>query len=190
MNYQEREGKKTFLKSGRKGLLWVTKDVGVDEVLVTWEVRASDVYEAGDHAGSLGAVRKYEASLPGCGWFQVSLLFSSLPPPTFSFLLTFTLGDDTWSDCDLTLKSRVTCSLSYVANTQKLSSDWQSICYLLNLLACVILANAFVPKKSPLSGSCCSVCWYFSPGDIREEKNRTVSLCIYGFDNILSLGLL
>lgn len=128
--------------------------------------------------------------LPGCGWFQVSLLFSSLPPPTFSFLLTFTLGDDTWSDCDLTLKSCVTCSLSYVANTQKLSSDWQSICYLLNLLVCVILANAFVPKKSPLSGSCCSVCWYFSLGDIREEKNRTVSLGIHGFDNILSRGLL
>lgn len=61
MNYQEREGKKTFPQSGWKGLSRVTKDAGVGEVLVTCEVRASDVYEAGDYAGSLGTVRKYGA---------------------------------------------------------------------------------------------------------------------------------
>lgn len=189
MNYQVREGKKTFPSQVGSDFheLWV------NEVLAACEVGASEATKKvmTQVPRALSGNRKRD--LPGCGWFigtRVSLLFPSLPPPTFSFPLTFTLEDDRWSDCDLTLKSCGTRSLSYVAHTRKLSSDWQSVCYLLNLSACVILANAFAPKKSPLSGSGCSGCWYFSPGVIRQEKNETVSLGLHGFDNILSWGLL
>ena len=66
----------------------------------------------------------------------------------------------------------MTCNLSFIANTQKLSADWQSSHCLLNLSACVILSNAFAPKKSPLSDSCCSLCCYFSPGVRGEGKKE------------------
>lgn len=78
------------------------------------------------------------------------LLLSALCLHThLSLSLTFTLEDDTgylWpvSDHDMT------CNLSFTANTQKLSADWQSSHCLLNLSACVILSNAFFQKVTPL----------------------------------------
>ena len=135
--------------------------------------------QADNYTGSLDTVRKHEARP---AWMWLTCLHTGLltfPPSasissggTFSFLLTFTLEDDTWSNRDLSLKCCVTHSLSYIANTQKLSADCDSIHYLQNPSACVILSNAFAPKKSPLSDSHCSVCCYFSLGVRREEKNE------------------
>lgn len=82
------------------------------------------------------------------------------------------LEDDTRGRHDLSLKHCVTDNLSYIADAQKLSADWQSSHCLLSLSACVILSNAFALKKSPLSDSHCSVCCYFSPGVRREEMNE------------------
>ena len=97
---------------------------------------------------------------------------SSLSASThLSFLLTFTLEDDTQSTCDLSLKCCVTHGLSYIATPRKLSSDWQSIHSSPNLSACVILSNAFAPKQSPLWQSLLCLL-EFLLGVRRQEKNE------------------
>lgn len=125
--------------------------------------------------------------LPGCVWFvctRVCLLFPSLSPPTFSFLLTFTLEDDTERNRDLSLKYCVTCNLSCIANTQKLSADWQSIHYLLNLSACVIFVKPLLQKSHPsLTLAAVSAAIFLQ--ELEERKRmKSISLGISGFDNI------
>lgn len=162
------------------------------------------------HAGSMwgGSLRclwsRWLHRFPGlcqqtgseAGWMcwmcpHTGLLALPLPPPlTFSFLLTFTLEDDTWGSRDLSLKSCMTWDPSHIMNTRKLSADWQRSHYLLNLSACVILSNAFALKKSPFSDSHCPVYCYFSPGVRREEGNETISLGISSFNNISLTTLL
>lgn len=153
INYPRREEKKTLTKSSKKWLSQVTKDLRVNEVLLTREVRASDVNKPGNCMGSLGTVRKSEARPPWM-WLiclRTGVLARPLSASThLPFLLTFTLEDDAQSICDLSLKCCVSHSLSDIATPQKLSSDWQSIHSFLNLSACVILSDAFAPKQSPL----------------------------------------
>lgn len=117
----------------------------------------SDVNKADNDIGSLDTVRKCEARPAWMWWASLHTGLLAFPASasissggTFSFLLTFTLEDDTESNRDLSLKCWVTHKLSYIVNTQKLSADCDSIHCLLSLSACVILSNAFAPKKVTL----------------------------------------
>lgn len=83
------------------------------------------------------------------------------------------------------LKCCVAHNLSYIANTQKLSADWQSTHYLLNLSACVILSDAFAPKKSLLTVTAVSAAIF-----LQEEKNENQFSGRQCFDNISLTTLL
>ena len=163
VNYQVREEKKTCPESGKEWLSWVIEDLGLNTVLVTCEEGASDVNRTGDYRGSLGFVRN-RRDLPSCAWLAWTGV-SCFPLPASTHLsLSCDLHFRRWhvgyswpvSDHDMTR------NLSFTANTQKLSADWQSSHCLLNLSACVILSNAFAPKKSPLSDSHCCLLLFFS----------------------------
>lgn len=93
--------------------------------------------------------------------------------------------DDACGSHDLSLKCCVAHNLSYIANTQKLSADWQSTHYLLNLSACVILSDAFAPKKSLLTVTAVSAAIF-----LQEEKNENQFSGRQCFDNISLMTLL
>lgn len=180
VNYQVREEKKTCPKSGKEWLSWVIKDLGLNTVLVTCEEGASDVKRTGEKkkeqviTGVPWALSEHRRDLPSCARFAWTGVSCFLLSASTYLPLSFDLHFRRWhmgyswpvSDHDMT------CNLSFIANTQKLSADWQSSHCLLNLSACVILSNAFAPKKSPLSDSHCSLCCYFSPGVRGEGKKE------------------
>lgn len=155
-------------------------------LLVRWEPQMSTKQVITQVPWTLSENTKWD--LPRCGWcvcMWVSLHLPSLPPPTFSFLLTFTSEDDTQSNCDLSLNAVWLAIFFFIANMQKLSADWQSIHYLLNLSGCVILCNAFAPK-SHLSLTVTAVSAAISLQELEERKRmKTVSLGISGFNNSL-----
>lgn len=195
VNYQVKEEKKTCPESGKEWLLWVIKDLGLNTVLVTCEEGASDVNGTDDYWGSW-ALSENRRGLPGCAWFAWTGASCFLLSASTHLSLSFDLHFRRWhvgylwpvSDHDMT------CNLSFTANTQKLSADWQSSHCLLNLSACVILSNAFFSKKvTPLWQPLLSAAIFLQ--ELEERKRRkTVSLGISGFDNlsltILSWGLL
>lgn len=156
------EEKQSLAESRKTWLSEVTKDLWVGDRLVTEEVRASDVspgsnYTGPGHCGNHAAGPAWMCLI----WFHAA---------SICLLLSLDLHVTRWQTAIVTcLWNSVTHSSPYEANTQKLSADWPSIHYLLNLSACVILSNAFAPKKShPLSAG--AVCCSFSFLELEERK--------------------
>lgn len=141
VNYQVKEEKKTCPESGKEWLLWVIKDLGLNTVLVTCEevcLAVLDLPEQGPPA------------------------FCSLPPHTSPFLLTFTLEDDTWGICDLSL---ITTWLAIFPSLQThrnylLIGRAATVCWTCQHVSSCLMP--FFPKKSPLSDSLCCLLLFFS----------------------------
>lgn len=108
------------------------------------EVKASDVSSGSNYMGSLGTVRAMEQDLSGYGWSACKQV-SSLLPPTFFCLLTFTLQDDKqqlWPAFEILRDSHffLRCKhTNYLLIGTAFTVFW----------TCqrVILSNAFAPKK-------------------------------------------
>lgn len=130
-----------------------------------------------------GTVGTMQQALHGCAWSGSMRL-----PSAFSSLSTFAVQDDkqqSWPVFEIAWLTVLPTRQTH--RNYLLIGTAITIHYLLNLSACVILSNAFAPKKKKSPPDCrrCLLLLFF-PGVRGEEEKETISLSICRFQSYMS----